>query len=275
VRGLFALSTEVITAAGRRLWRSVAAVTAVTLLTTLLLYPLVSALVHRLARASAQLLEANLQTLEALGIAIVKGDSDTESHSYRVTLISVRMAEALGWSESAIRELIKGALLHDVGKIGTPDAILLKPGRLTKEEYEIMKEHVRHGVEIVGQSSWLATSTEVVGYHHEKFDGSGYPGQVPGSSIPVAARIFAIADVFDALTSRRPYKEALSLETTLATLEEGRGNHFDPELLDIFAEMAPELLARLVDSELQQLKADYTTVVSRYFEADLKVLQGT
>ena len=129
--------------------------------------------------------------------------------------------------------------LHDVGKIGVRDSILLKPGRLDKDEYEIMKTHVRHGLDIVKRSAWLKDATDVVGYHHEKFNGEGYFENLAGEKIPIAARIFAIADVFDALTSERPYKKAFSLEQAISILKEGKETHFDPQLLDVFIDIAP------------------------------------
>ena len=120
-----------------------------------------------------------------------------------------------------IRILIKGAFLHDVGKIGIRDNILLKPGRLDEEEFEEMKRHVNHGLDIISKSAWLNEASAVVGSHHEKYEGNGYPAGLKGEAIPVLARIFAIADVFDALTSHRPYKKPLSYEETIDILMKG------------------------------------------------------
>jgi HD-GYP domain-containing protein (c-di-GMP phosphodiesterase class II) len=145
--------------------------------------------------------------MEALGRAIAKRDSDTGAHNYRVAWIAARIAERLGLSGSAMQALIAGSFLHDVGKIGIPDAILLKPGRLDEQEMDTMRTHVAQGEEIVTGMGWLDGAQAVVAAHHEKWNGSGYPRGLAGEAIPLAARIFAVADVFDALCSKRPYKE--------------------------------------------------------------------
>ena len=238
---------------------------------TALLYPTIVTLLRRLMRLTVDLLESNLETLQVLGSAIAKRDSDTDVHNFRVTIIAVRLAEAVGLPAKAIQSLIKGALLHDVGKIGIRDKILLKPGRLTDEEYEVMKKHVRHGLDIVERSAWLKDATDVVGFHHEKYDGGGYHTALSGESIPVAARIFALADVFDALTSRRPYKEPFSLDKTMAILEEGRGTHFDPELLDRFKEIAGELYDQLRGRDDDTPQRTLEPIVQKYFSRDIMV----
>ena len=144
--------------------------------TTLLIYPLIRRLVERLSDLSIHLLDANLETLQVLGNAIAKRDSDTDAHNYRVTIYSVRLAEAHSVDNAAIRRLIKGAFLHDVGKIGVRDHVLLKPGRLNEEEFEIMKTHVSHGLDIIARSHWLRDAGEVIGGHHEQYAGKGYFG---------------------------------------------------------------------------------------------------
>ena len=240
-------------------------VVAAVLMTTALLYPVIAALNHGLIRRSVALLYANLGTLEALGSAIAKRDSDTNSHNYRVTLGAVRLAEAVHLPRARIRALIKGAFLHDVGKLAIRDAVLLKPGGLAPEETAIMHTHVAHGLDIVTHIHWLADAADVVGGHHEWYDGSGYPRGLRGEEIPRTARIFAIADVFDALTSRRPYKPAFSLETSLALLAEGRGTHFDPVLLDAFLAIAPTLYAELADCEDRRLERKLRAVTHAYF----------
>ena len=211
------------------------------LATALLLYPIIRTQNRGLIALSQELLHANIQTLEVLGSAIAKRDSDTHTHNFRVTIYAVRLAEMAGMAQNEIRELIKGSFLHDVGKIAISDAILLKPASLDESEFAIMKTHVAHGVDIVRRSSWLAEAAKIVEAHHEKFDGSGYPRRLKGDDIPLGARIFAIADVFDALTSARPYKKAFGLEETLAIMGQGAGSHFDPSLLTIFAKLAPKL----------------------------------
>ncbi len=252
-----------------RLLRSAARVSGLVALavaaTSLLLYPAIRALHRRLVEDALRLLHANLDTLAVLGDAIAKRDGETGLHSYRVTLIAIRLAEAAGLDAQRMRGLIKGAFLHDVGKIGIADAILLKPGPLGAGETEQMRRHVRNGLEIVAQAEWLADAAEVVGHHHEWFDGSGYPQGLAGEAIPLAARIFAIADVFDALTSPRPYKPALSLEESLAILEQGRGSHFDPHLLDLFQGIASRVHAQVCCGDDQALAAQLRRSTRRYF----------
>jgi HD-GYP domain-containing protein (c-di-GMP phosphodiesterase class II) len=235
--------------------------------TTALLYPVIASLNEGLIMASADLLEANLTVLTALGSAVAKRDSTTNSHNFRVVLISVRLAESLDLSSGRIRALIKGAFLHDVGKLAIPDAILLKPERLTVDEFEVMKGHVAHGLDIIKKFGWLSDAADVVGCHHEWYDGSGYPGGLAGDAIPLAARIFAVADVFDALTARRPYKEPFSLAKTRASLEQGRGTHFDPAILDVFLTMAPALYAELAGREDPGLECELHAVTHRHFAA--------
>ena len=235
------------------------------LATAALLYPLLAALNSRLVARSRDLLRANLGTLEALGSAIAKRDSDTNAHNYRVTLYAVRLAEAVGVKGDQMRALIKGAFLHDVGKIAIPDAVLLKPGKLDPDEFAIMRTHVAHGLDIVGQFDWLADAAAVVGGHHEKVDGSGYPAGTAGDDIPLLARIFAIADVFDALTSRRPYKEPFPLERALSILDEGAGKHFDAGLVKVFAALAPALHATLSAEDEKTLQRDLRHLVETYF----------
>jgi len=237
-----------------------------------LFYPVVLGLARRLAGFSADLLEANLEMIEALGCAIAKRDGDTDTHNYRVTIYSVRLAEKEGLSVKAIQGLIKGAFLHDIGKIGIRDDVLLKPGRLTEEEYEVMKTHVDHGLDIVGRAGWLHDALAIVGSHHEKFGGDGYPSRVPGDMIPTAARIFAIADVFDALSSERPYKEAMPLDRVVEILEEGRGQHFDPDLLTSFLEIAPDLHFDLMRLDTNDLRIEMRKINSRYFASGLEIL---
>jgi HD-GYP domain-containing protein (c-di-GMP phosphodiesterase class II) len=244
---------------------TVAAVALSVLLTTLLLYPIIQAQHRDLAELSRDLLKANISTLEVLGGAIAKRDSDTHAHNFRVTLYAIRLAEAAGLESSQIRALIKGSFLHDVGKIAVPDAILLKPGRLDKEEFAIMSTHVAHGVDIVRHSPWLEDAASVVRHHHEKVDGSGYPDRLAGNDIPLIARIFALVDVFDALTSRRPYKEAMSLDKTLTILEEGRGKHFDSSLLDQFKPLAPTLYENFGGREDGSAEAETRRLINSYF----------
>jgi HD-GYP domain-containing protein (c-di-GMP phosphodiesterase class II) len=272
-QALFRVSDEAQARVRRDALRTAGYVAVIVAAVALVLYPVVLTLTRRLARYSEGLLESNLSTLQVLGDAIAKRDSDTDAHNYRVTLYAVRLAEAAGLPRGETRSLIKGAFLHDVGKIGISDAILLKPERLNAEELEVMQTHVSHGLDIVGRSRWLQDATAVVGSHHEKYDGSGYPRRVKGEDIPVAARIFAIADVFDALCSQRPYKAPFSLEEAMRIMEEGRGSHFDPDLLDLFAAVAPALHRGLRGREIEGLRQELEQVVERYFSGGLETLR--
>lgn len=209
--------------------------------------------------------KANIELLEVLGSAIAKRDSNTNTHNYRVTIISIRLAERLGLGADGVKSLIKGSFLHDVGKIGISDNILRKPGKLTAEEYEIMKGHVRHGVDIIQSDNWLRDSIDVVLNHHEKYDGSGYPDGKKGEEIPINARIFAISDVFDALTSTRPYRGPLSYEETIEILEPDRGTHFDPEIFDIFKGISKEIYAEVTVPEEKVIRNDLNNLISKYF----------
>jgi len=269
VNAVYALSPAARTEALWRILRGAGFAMAVVLATALLLYPVILQLLRRLERLSRDLLDANLETLRVIGSAIAKRDSDTDIHNYRVTIYATRLAEALGLEASHIRILIKGAFLHDVGKIGIRDAILLKPGRLTDEEFKEMKQHVSHGLDIVGKSAWLSEAAAVVGGHHEKYDGSGYDNQSDGAGIPSLARIFAVADVFDALSSRRPYKEPIPFDRVVAIMREGRGTHFDPEILDRFLEIAPPLYETYGNREDDRAARDLDVIMRRYYQADL------
>ena len=246
---------------------SLSVVVIAVLATTVLLYPAIVALNRDIRRHADQLLRANLETLEVLGNAIAKRDSDTDTHNYRVTWYAIRLGEAAGLDAATMRRLIKGAFLHDVGKIGISDSILLKPGKLTVEEFTVMKTHVTLGLDIIGSSEWLAEAADVVRHHHEKVDGSGYMDGLAGEAIPVTARIFAIVDVFDALTSRRPYKEPMPLSQALAILDEGDGRHFDSRLLALFRPLAASLLQEAGAMGDEGMRAALHRDTERYFFA--------
>jgi HD-GYP domain-containing protein (c-di-GMP phosphodiesterase class II) len=171
----------------------------------------------------------------------------------------------MGLKESAIRSLIKGAFLHDVGKIAVPDSILLKPGKLDDAEFTEMKTHVAHGLDIISASAWLVDAAEVVGGHHEKVDGSGYPRGVGGQSVPLAARIFAVADVYDALTSQRPYKAPMPLDKAMAILEAGRDRHFDGRILDTFRDIMPRIHAEIAQGGDHHAESLADAILSQYF----------
>ncbi|WP_265943202.1 HD-GYP domain-containing protein [Dechloromonas sp. A34] len=215
------------------------------LLCGLAIYPVVVRLSADNERKAREVLDSHISMMEALGRAIAKRDSDTGTHNYRVAWIAARIAEQFGFSDTAMQSLIAGSFLHDVGKIGIPDAILLKPGKLDDDEFEIMRSHVAQGEEIVTGIGWLEGASDVVAGHHEKWNGSGYPRRLKGEQIPLAARIFAVADVFDALCSKRPYKEAMSFDMAMGVLEKDIGSHFDPRVMAAFRPLARQIFDRL------------------------------
>ncbi|NNN05447.1 MAG: HD-GYP domain-containing protein [Elusimicrobia bacterium] len=229
------------------------------------LYPVIILLNRGLARSAAELLEGNLELMDVLGVAIAERDADTNAHNYRVTLYAVRLGEVLGLDPESVRTLIVGAFLHDVGKIGIPDAVLLKPSALTEEEIKIMHGHVMKGVDIIARSTWLKDARRVVEFHHEKFDGSGYPKGAKGAEIPLVARIFAVADVFDALASRRPYKNPMGLDEVLRLMTAERGTHFDPEVLDAFVPLVPALYREIACAGEDVPEAMVKSLVRRRF----------
>ncbi len=272
ILGAFAVSDAALADMRADVMRTVAYVVAIVLITAAVIYPIIGGLLGRMSRLTVNLLDANLETMQVLGSAIAKRDSDTDAHNYRVTVYSVALAEAIGLPRDQIQSLIKGALLHDVGKLGIRDNVLLKPDKLDDDEFEVMKTHVDHGMDITARATWLADAQDVVGGHHEKYDGAGYPGGIVGENIPVNARIFAIADVFDALTSRRPYKEPLSFDATMKILLEGRGRHFDPALAETFADIAANLHAEYGGADDDRARRRLDSLTERYFRADLAEL---
>ncbi len=183
-----------------------------------------------------ELRETRLQIVQRLGLAAEYKDNETGRHVIRMSHYARLLGLAAGMHEAEAEELLHAAPLHDVGKIGIPDRILQKPGKLDADERRIMQSHVEIGVRIIGDHprGVLAVAHRIALGHHEKWDGSGYPSGLAGEAIPFEARIVAIADVFDALTSERPYKKAWPVEEALNYLRENRGRHFDPALVDLF-----------------------------------------
>ena len=250
--------------------RNVAVVLLAILVTAVALYPVIIGLNRGVLQLSSKLMHSNIELMEVLGSAIAKRDSDTDLHNYRVCLYSIRFAEACGFSDQDIRVVITGAFLHDVGKIGISDTILLKPAKLTAEEFATMKKHVQLGTDIIAKSSWLDGARDIVEFHHEHFDGSGYLAGLKGELIPLAARLFAIVDVFDALTSQRPYKMPLPLLEALQILGDGRGSHFDPTLLAVFEKIAVELHTEISQLPEMELRKRLHNRVTDYFFERLK-----
>lgn len=263
--GVFLIDRETLARLRGELTLSLLTVLATVLLTTLVLYPVIVGLNREVVRFSHDLLKGNIELMEVLGSAIAKRDSDTNVHNYRVSIYAVRLAEAAGLPSTQIRDLIAGAFLHDVGKIGISDAILLKPGRLDESEFAIMKQHVAFGVDILEKSDWLQQARDVVEFHHEKYDGGGYLRGLKGDAIPVTARIFAIVDVFDALTSRRPYKEPMPLDEAMAIVRSSAGTHFDPQLTGLFESIVDPLFAHVSAASDAEVEAMLHAIIARYF----------
>ena len=179
-------------------------------------------------------------TLKGWARALELRDHETEGHSQRVTELTIALAGKLGITGEALTNVRWGALLHDIGKMSVPDEVLLKPGRLTKEEFDIIKEHPTTARTLLGNIPYLQSALAIPYGHHERWDGSGYPRGLKGEDIPLPARIFAVIDVWDALRSERPYKKAWSDEETIAYLKENIGSHFDPNVVYAFEELLEE-----------------------------------
>ena len=195
-------------------------------------------LFHNLQRSNMNLIRAYDETLEGWARALELRDKETEGHSQRVTEMTVKMGSAFGFRDEDLVNLRRGALLHDIGKMGIPDAILLKPGPLTDEEWEIMRLHPGYAYQMLSSIPFLAPALDIPYCHHEKWDGTGYPRKLKGEAIPLAARIFAVIDVWDALSSDRPYRPAWPQDRIRAYLLEQSGKHFDPRVLEAFLEIA-------------------------------------
>jgi putative two-component system response regulator len=187
---------------------------------------------------------AYLETIHRLAIAAEYKDTETAQHIQRMGLCSGLLAEKVGLHKDEVAIVLHASPMHDVGKIGIPDSILLKPAKLDPDEWTKMKDHTSIGARILdsSDSELLQAGSIIALSHHEKWDGSGYPNGLVGEDIPLFGRICAITDVFDALNSKRPYKEAFSLEKTLEIMKAGRGTHFDPTLFDLFMENLDEII---------------------------------
>lgn len=246
---------------------SVLMVIVATLMTGLVMYPLLLRLTRNLEEQSQAVLLGNVELMEVMGEAIARRDSDTNIHNYRVTLYTILLAQAMRYPNDQMSALVAGAFLHDVGKIGIPDAILLKPGKLTDDEFVIMKTHVSIGAQILARASWLASARDIPQYHHEKYDGSGYMSGLVGEAIPLSARIFAVVDVFDALTADRPYKKAMPLEQALSILQQGAGSHFDPKIVTIFSQYAAIWYQQIYQQSEEDVEKALRQQVTQIFSA--------
>jgi len=211
---------------------------------------------------TAELETTRLQIIRRLGRAAEFKDNETGNHVIRMSHYARLTAHAAGLSSAQVEVLFHAAPMHDVGKIGIPDNILLKPGKLDEAEWEVMRQHPAMGAKIIGQHSdeLLQAASLVALTHHEKWDGSGYPQGLSGEEIPIFGRIVAIADVFDALTSVRPYKKAWTVEAALQMIDEGSGKHFDPGLIQPFKSVLPEIL---------KIKAQYAEELGALPDLDL------
>lgn len=192
---------------------------------------------EELVRARTQELEASqMEIIERLALAGERRDDDTGEHTRRVSELSASIALRMGLPERTVDLLLLTARLHDLGKIGVPDSVLLKPGKLTAAEYSEMQRHCVAGANILsnGQTPLLQMAERIARSHHEKFDGTGYPEGLSGEDIPIEARIVAVADVFDALSHARPYKPAWEISAAIAEIKNQRGRHFDPDIVDAF-----------------------------------------
>jgi putative two-component system response regulator len=225
-----------------------------------------AALERQVQLRTLELAASRLELIHCLGRAAEYRDNGTGMHVVRVGRYAGIIARQLGLNAATVELIEQAAPLHDVGKIGIPDAILLKPGKLTEDEFDVIRQHCEFGKRIVdemtsddrramaahapadspivqvGRSPMLQMAARVALTHHEKWDGSGYPHGLAGEQIPLEGRITAVADVFDALSNKRPYKPAFPLERCFAMLEEGRGTHFDPRILDAFFARRKEVL---------------------------------
>ena len=214
-------------------------------------------LAHRMLHSQKDVLEqmvrerteelhhTRLQVVQRLGKAAEYRDEETGNHILRMSHISALLAKKIGWDEAQCDLILNASPMHDIGKIGIPDAILQKPGKFDPQEWEIMKTHAAIGAKLLegDDSDLMCMAREIAISHHEKWDGSGYPNGLSGEAIPMSGRIAALADVFDALTSVRPYKKAWTVEAAVDLIKENSGKHFDPDLVEVFLAELPNILA--------------------------------
>jgi len=200
---------------------------------------------ERVRERTRELYDTRLQIVRRLGRAAEFRDNETGLHIVRMSKMSVLLGEACGMNSEECELLLNASPMHDIGKIGIPDHILLKPGKFEPHEWEIMQTHASIGAEILsGDDSELLSMARIIALnHHEKWDGSGYPNGLAGEDIPLVGRVVALADVFDALTSVRPYKKAWSVDAAMEYMDANRGKHFDPKLVDLFRTRLPDILA--------------------------------
>ena len=214
---------------------------------------LVSARTEQLRQTMADLERSYDITLEALGDALDLKDSETEGHSKRVTAFTIAIARAMGLTAERIRVIARGAFLHDIGKMAIPDAILRKSGPLSEEERSIMREHCFRGYQMLRKIPFLSEASEIVYTHQERYDGSGYPRGLRGNEIPLGARIFAVADTLDAITSDRPYRAAQSIRAAREEITRCSASQFDPDVVRTFQSMPESIwldLRKEIDAQV-------------------------
>jgi len=229
------------------------------------IFPLIYTQYKSMLTKQKELIQSNINILIALGNAVAKRDSDTNEHNYRVTYYSIKLAENLKLEKKKIKSLIKGSFLHDIGKIAISDTILLKPSKLTEQEFEIMKTHVVHGVDIVKNITWLKDAQKVILNHHEKVDGTGYPNNKTANDIPIEAKIFSVVDVFDALTSKRPYKKPIDAKKSFEIIKSEINTHFDEDIVNNFETIYQELYLCLENKTKEELSDIFYITLKPYF----------
>ncbi len=220
-----------------------------------------------LTKALEKLKTASLDTVYRLARAAEYKDEDTGAHVQRMSHYSSAIARRMSLDDEFVENILWAAPMHDIGKIGIPDRVLQKPGKLDADEWEIMRQHTAIGAEILKDASadFIKLAADIAISHHEKWDGSGYPQGLKGSDIPLAGRIVALADVFDALTSERPYKAPFPLEKALAIIKEGQGQHFDPQIADAFLGIEDEIKAELNFWKFMSAKPSEESELSNLF----------
>ena len=191
----------------------------------------------KLSESNDKLEKAYLEMVETLRFAVEAKDTYTRGHSDRVSEYSVLIGQKLGLTEDQIKTLRIGGLFHDIGKIGIPDSILLKPSKLSDDEYSQIKNHPSIGAHILGSAAIFQDIIPIVKHHHERYDGNGYPSKLKGEEIPYLARIAAVADTFDAMTSKRTYRNALDIEVVKSEIERCSGTQFDPQIAKVFLDI--------------------------------------
>jgi putative nucleotidyltransferase with HDIG domain len=196
----------------------------------------------------------NIKTAHLLGEITALRDHETSMHSIEVAYLSSLLGEKLELCRDEIQSLMKGAYVHDLGKVGIPDKILLKESSFTEDEWIVMRKHPKLGADLLKDIDWYKKSIDVVLYHHEKYDGSGYPKGLKGKEIPYLARIFTIIDVFDALARKRPYKKAFDFDKIMLIMKEETGLHFDPDIMKCFLPLAKEFFQILSKGKEADLK---------------------